>query len=208
MMTQLFVCQGRDEIPRWRTAFSDARLVSPQQARAWAASGDRVWVMSNLENWPALVSQLSGRGATLTVLSYAPSSLEAFQALNAGARGYAHALSPPELLRQVEVVTTHQGIWVWPELLAQVVGGTFKALGGESRLQEETLAKLTARERAVALAVAAGHSNKEVARRLDITERTVKAHLGAVFRKLGVRDRMQLILRLSHQDASIADPGQ
>ncbi|PMR71603.1 response regulator transcription factor [Halomonas heilongjiangensis] len=206
-MAHLFVCQGRDEIPRWREAFPQARLVNPQQARAWAGRGDRIWVMSNLEGWPALVSTLSGRGATLMVLSYAPNSLEAFQALNAGARGYAHALSPAELLRQVEVVTTNQGIWVWPELLAQVVGGTFKALGGESRLQEEILAVLTGRERAVALAVAEGQSNKAVARRLDITERTVKAHLGAVFRKLGVRDRMQLILRLSHQDASVADSG-
>lgn len=207
-MAHLFVCQGRDEIPRWCEAFPQARLVTPQQARAWTSRGDRVWVMSNLENWPALVSGLSGRGAILAVLSYAPNSLEAFQALSAGARGYAHALSPAELLRQVEVVITNQGIWVWPELLTQVVGGTFKALGGESRLQEETLALLTGRERAVALAVAEGHSNKEVARRLDITERTVKAHLGAVFRKLGVRDRMQLILRLSHQDVSLSEPGR
>lgn len=207
-MAHLFVCQGRDEIPRWREAFPQARLVSPQQARAWAGRGDRVWVMSNLAGWSALVSSFSGRGAILAVLSYAPNSLEAFQALNAGARGYAHALSPVELLRQVEVVITNQGIWVWPELLTQVVGGTFKALGGESRLQEETLALLTGRERAVALAVAEGHSNKAVARRLDITERTVKAHLGAVFRKLGVRDRMQLILRLSHQEASVSDPGR
>ena len=153
-MAHLFVCQGRDEIPRWRTAFPQARLSSPQQARAWTGRGDRAWVISNLENWPALVSTLSGRGATVTVLSYAPHSLEAFQALNAGARGYAHALSPPELLRQVEVVTTNQGIWVWPELLAQVVGGTFKALGGESRIQEETLSALTERERDY-LAVAA-----------------------------------------------------
>ncbi|MGM2628818.1 response regulator transcription factor [Bacillus cereus group sp. Bce038] len=45
--------------------------------------------------------------------------------------------------------------------------------------------------------MAAGHTNKEVARGLEITERTVKAHLGAAFRKLGVRDRMQLILKLS-----------
>ncbi|WP_341643525.1 helix-turn-helix domain-containing protein [Thauera sp. SDU_THAU2] len=39
-------------------------------------------------------------------------------------------------------------------------------------------------------------SNKEVARLLGITERTVKAHLGAIFEKLGVRDRLQLALRV------------
>ncbi|MEQ6918087.1 response regulator transcription factor [Halomonas aquatica] len=164
--------------------------------------------MSNLEGWTSLVTTLSQRGAILRVLSYTPNSAEAFQALDAGARGYAHALSPAPLLQQVELVTANQGIWVPAELLAQVVGGAFKALGGESRLQEDALALLTERERAVALAVAEGQTNKEVARRLDITERTVKAHLGAIFRKLGVRDRLQMILRISRQDARVTDPGQ
>ncbi|WP_280550462.1 MULTISPECIES: response regulator transcription factor [unclassified Halomonas] len=200
-MAQLFVCHGPDENPRWRAAFGEARLVIPQQARAQAGRGDGVWIMSNLEGWLGLVTLLVGRGAIVNVLSYAPSSLEALQALNAGARGYAHALSPPELLRQMELVTSHQGIWVLPELLAQVMGGAYRALGGESHQQDEALSVLTHRERAVALAVAEGQSNKEVARRLEISERTVKAHLGAIFRKLGVRDRLQLILRFAQREA-------
>lgn len=204
-MAQLFVCQGRDETPRWHAAFSEARLVTPQQARAQAGRGDGVWVMSNLEAWRELVTLLAGRGAVVNVLSYAPSSLETLQALNAGARGYAHALSPPEMLKQMELVTRNEGIWVLPELLAQVMGGAYRALGVASQQRDEALAGLTDRERAVALAVVEGQSNKEVARRLDITERTVKAHLGAIFRKLGVRDRLQLILHVSHQDASLGE---
>ena len=46
-------------------------------------------------------------------------------------------------------------------------------------------------------AVAEGLTNKVVAARLGITERTVKAHLGAVFEKLGLRDRVQLVLQLA-----------
>jgi DNA-binding NarL/FixJ family response regulator len=49
----------------------------------------------------------------------------------------------------------------------------------------------------VALAVARGESNKEVARNLGITERTVKAHLSVVFEALGVRDRLQLSIHLN-----------
>ncbi|TDN98450.1 MULTISPECIES: response regulator transcription factor [Halomonas] len=199
-MAQIFVCQGRDGIPRWRAAFADARLVSPQQARAQAGKGDIVWIMSNIEDWLRLIPLFAGRGATVNVLSYAPSSMEALRALNAGARGYAHALSPPEVLKQMDVVTRHQGIWVLPELLAQVMGGAYRALGVESQQLDDALSGLTDRERAVALAVAEGQSNKEVARRLEITERTVKAHLGAIFRKLGVRDRLQLILRLAQRE--------
>lgn len=205
-MAHFFVCHGRDEIPRWRMAFPESSWVGPAQALQQIGRDDLAWVMSNLKDWETLVRDLADRGATLVVLSYMPGPTEASLALSAGARGYAHALSPAVLLRQVALVTTNQGIWVLPELLNSVVGGTFKALGGRTRLHGDTLAALTEREQTVALAVAEGKSNKIVARELDITERTVKAHLGAIFRKLGIRDRMQLILRLSQQEARVADP--
>ncbi len=60
---------------------------------------------------------------------------------------------------------------------------------------------MSEREREVAFAVAEGLTNKSVAQRLDITERTVKAHLSAVFDKFGVRDRMQLALQISQRGA-------
>ena len=53
---------------------------------------------------------------------------------------------------------------------------------------------LTKRERQVAQSVSNGLSNREIAARLNISERTVKARLTAVFQKLGVRDRVQLAL--------------
>ena len=65
---------------------------------------------------------------------------------------------------------------------------------------------VSAREAEVAQAVAAGKSNREVAEQLFISERTVKAHLGAVFEKLGVRDRLQLALRLSGRAATRPAP--
>ena len=209
-MAIYFISQGRDEIPRWREAFSDARMISPREVGARMVRGDGVWVMDDTQDWPTLVAELQRRGAAVGVMSYSPSAAEAFRALENGARAYVHALSPPELLRQAQLVILNQGIWVPPELMARVVGGTFRALGGldQAQPQAEELQALTERERAVTLAVLEGQSNKEVARTLGITERTVKAHLGAVFSKLGVRDRMQLVLRLAGQHTAIADPGQ
>lgn len=56
---------------------------------------------------------------------------------------------------------------------------------------------LTPREREIARLVGNGASNKVIARELNITDRTVKAHLSAIFQKLGVRDRLQLALYIN-----------
>jgi DNA-binding NarL/FixJ family response regulator len=53
---------------------------------------------------------------------------------------------------------------------------------------------LTQREYEIATLVGNGETNKQIARRLDITERTVKAHLTEVFRKLDIADRLKLAL--------------
>lgn len=60
------------------------------------------------------------------------------------------------------------------------------------------LNSLTPRELMVAERVAHGASNREIADALEITERTVKAHLSAIFEKLEVRDRVQLALAMNN----------
>ncbi|MBF8221255.1 response regulator transcription factor [Halomonas sp. 328] len=196
-MRHVLVVSGRSPLPRWQHAFPDGWTLTAEEAVSRLGQGDHAWVLGDNDGWLPVVETLAKQGVICVVLSWLPCKEEAFQALGAGARGYAHALGSVELLHEVALVTMHHGLWVGPELLSEVVGATFRALGGGLADQASVLAELTSRERDVVLAVAAGHTNKEVARGLEITERTVKAHLGAAFRKLGVRDRMQLILKLS-----------
>lgn len=47
------------------------------------------------------------------------------------------------------------------------------------------------------MCVARGESNKEIARELNLAERTIKLHLTSIFEKLQVRDRLQLALRVN-----------
>jgi len=56
---------------------------------------------------------------------------------------------------------------------------------------------LTEREAELAWLIAQGKSNKQIARQLDITERTVKAHLNAIYRKTGTSGRLPLALLIN-----------
>ena len=58
--------------------------------------------------------------------------------------------------------------------------------------------QLTGRERMVAEQVGLGANNNEIATRLNISERTVKAHLSSIFQQLGIRDRVQLALVINN----------
>ena len=61
---------------------------------------------------------------------------------------------------------------------------------------------LPLREKEVAQRAAVGRSNQEIADELGITERTVRAHMTAVFEKLGVNDRLTLALKVHGINAS------
>ncbi len=123
---------------------------------------------------------------------------QAREALEAGASGYVHYLAVPMVLEQVAQVVAAGGMWLGADLMRQLVLATARILpvtpAKPVNGTRVDLSQLTSRELAVAELVAAGKTNKEVARELDITERTVKAHLGSAFDKLKVRDRLHLVL--------------
>ena len=208
---QHFLCSPSVSVPpRWREAFAHgqvhaARDLMAPVAAAWTGV---LWLTSDDPDWQHHLKKSKQHNARLPVvlLSGTPDPREGLLALAAGVSGYTHAYAVPELLLELAVVVQHGGLWVGPELLQRLVGSTATALGKLANPTPSAApnpwAALSAREAQVARAVAAGHSNKEVANNLFISERTVKAHLGAIFEKLGVRDRLQLVVRL----AAGADP--
>jgi DNA-binding NarL/FixJ family response regulator len=186
---------------RWQRAFPGG------QARHWVelphtlAGGDTIWVPVMLDDWLPKVAALvqSRPDCQVVVLSSVPDQVEGLRALNAGARGYCHLLAAPVLLQEVAQVVSLGGLWVGPDLVQRLMAATRELLqrSPEAVRPMVDLSVLSERELQVARAVAEGQSNREVAEQLHISERTVKAHLGAVFEKLGLRDRVQLVLQLA-----------
>lgn len=103
---------------------------------------------------------------------------QAAQALRLGYRGYLYPEQGLEVLAQALRKVAEGEVWAERRVVAALVG--------------EPLLQLTPREKEVASLAALGLSNKEIAKELGISERTVKAHLSAIFHKAGVKRRSQL----------------
>ena len=118
--------------------------------------------------------------------------------LKAGAKGCCRRGVDPESLQQVLSVTSNGGVWVTRSLLPRLVSELRKYVDAHRKPAEtpahDTLAELTQREREIVRLIVEGASNKEVASSLNISERTVKGHLSNVFQKLGVADRLKLMI--------------
>ena len=138
-------------------------------------------------SWPERFSRLK-----TVVASMRPNDEEGKQVLAAGAVGYCHAYSPVSALETVLQTVSLGSVWLGPTLLARLLRQIDEHLPGKGNWDEG----LTAREKEVAQRAAIGHSNQAIADALSISERTVRAHLSAVFEKLGVNDRLFLALKV------------
>jgi DNA-binding NarL/FixJ family response regulator len=121
----------------------------------------------------------------------------ALPALRAGARGYiSKEVDPAALATAVRAVAAGH-VLLGPQVAAALVGqaGTAAAaIPGMFGSDAEHVPQLTAREREVLDLIAAGRSNREIAKALSLAEKTVKTHVSNVLMKLGVADRTQAAL--------------
>ncbi|MET9828665.1 response regulator transcription factor [Streptomyces sp. NPDC006385] len=120
------------------------------------------------------------------------------QSLRAGASGFlGKGSEPDELLAAIRIAAGGEALLspaatkgLIARFLAQ--GGTGDGEGDPAR--SERLDALTGREREVLVQVAGGHSNDEIAERLEVSPLTVKTHVNRAMSKLGARDRAQLVV--------------
>ena len=106
------------------------------------------------------------------------------RALDAGAIGY--------LLKDAEPVAIHEALRAAARGEAPLAPKAAAALLASR--SERSAVELTARERDVLALVIAGDVNKQIARKLGISEKTVKGHLTNLFQRIGVADRTQAAL--------------
>lgn len=107
----------------------------------------------------------------------------------AGARAYLGQSAGPEVVRKAIDVVTTGSIWAPRRLLCRVID---RLLSTSSTKRVTSVEQLTPREQQVLELIMNAQSNREIAKRLGIEERTVKAYIGRLMRKTGADNRVKL----------------
>jgi DNA-binding NarL/FixJ family response regulator len=147
--------------------------------------------MADLE----FLSQL--KDSRFFVFSDLPDDNEAYTLLRMGAVGYANTYISPVRLAEAVRAALGGRVWIGQKLMQKIIQGTTRSLVTGS-LESPPGQNLSDREWQVALGVSKGRSNLEIAAELDITERTVKAHIGSIFKKTTTASRLQLALHVKN----------
>ncbi len=168
-------------------------LRSATPSIAWidlSLAGRPPWIATS---WASILQNDQCR---VVAASSNPTDGEAMLALDAGCAAYCHAFSDTASLKQIREVVDTGHVWIGKSLMQRLLHGVNRLVPPPLVQDPSWKEPLTQREIEVAVLAANGASNNAISVRCHISERTVKAHLSAVFVKLNITDRLQLALRV------------
>ena len=201
----ILVTHDQGLLAHWKKALGTSRqTVAPQIEDFFqlAPSSPCVaWIdlsIARRPEWTAEVWRPVLQNAQIRVIAASsnPNDADAMLALDAGCAAYCHAFSDAVTLKQVREVVDAGHVWIGKNLMQRLLQNVNRAIPAASPPADGWRDGLTQREIEVAILAANGASNHAIAIQCGISERTVKAHLSAVFVKLNITDRLQLALRV------------
>lgn len=131
-----------------------------------------------------------GNETPVAVVTTSRDGMDLIKSLRGGAQAYLiKDMEPDELVSALQEVTS--GETVVAKELAGVLARVVQGDGGSPTRAPTELAELTPREQEILKHLAEGQSNKVIARNLGISDGTVKLHVKAILRKLGVHSRVE-----------------
>jgi len=184
----------------WTTALSSIFQIDTVDDIYAELSADAVIIdIHKIENDENLLSVFSKKSIRVLIIGSNWSEEKQINALVHGASGYCGESEPPELLIQAIKSILKGDIWIQRHLVPRVIGILVQMKSPTVEKPKSTeslklLETLSDRELDVAKMIRSGNSNKLIASKLNISERTVKAHLTSTFKKLNVPDRLHLAL--------------
>lgn len=198
----LFATNNENLVARWRKAASDAEVIQIENAdtldMAIRERPDELVIfdldLPGLSGHEAAVKFCREHSDTpMICMAGKPDETEGLQLVSVGARGYCNRYIAPELLEKAIGVVNVGEVWLGRKLITKLMANLAQLSQQTKREHEDAkLDLLTDREKEIARLVGGGANNKQIAQKLDISERTVKAHMGSIFTKTDTKDRLQL----------------
>ncbi|HSE83884.1 MAG TPA: response regulator transcription factor, partial [Thermodesulfobacteriota bacterium] len=142
-----------------------------------------------------------GVDTNVILLLHAPDERLIINSLPLGVRGFLTEASNQEQFIQAVRAVTKGEIWAEVKLITKILTQLLPSQKGFKRLLSP---ELTNKEEEVVKLIVQGLSNKQIAKKLYVSERTVKAHLRNMFKKFGVSSRFQLAMRF--QNIGVSKP--
>ena len=192
----------------WRTALGDrTAVVEVRRTDSQSESISRLRPQLALldvrlthVNTVRVVSELLKVSSATHIVALAdqPDEDQELALFRAGVRGVCALDTSADVLARIVSVVLQGELWIRRSLVAKLVD-SLVAMEADTSGATGRFAILTPREIEIARLIGQGASNKRIARHLAITERTVKGHLTAIFRKTGAVDRLTLALLIARR---------
>ena len=208
MASILLFISDLERAQNWESALSKKHSVSSIEGIPPSeTNGILVIDTYNLEKNSDLLTQFGLFNFRTLIVGQQWSEDNQVNALISGAAGYCSLDESSNLILQAIKSIEKGDIWVQRHLIQRVIGSLIrlntqkqKQDSNNAILAHEKLNLLSVRELDVARMVGIGENNKVIARNMDISERTVKAHLTSAFKKLEISDRVHLALLMKEID--------
>ena len=189
----------KDELKKENSFFKELTVIkSLENIKKDIESNSSLVVLHHLNDFENDIDLFSNlikeyQNIYLIALSNTPTNLEGCKLLRTGYKSYLHSLSNYQILKSALESVVTGNIYLYPELMQFLVAQVGTTLENK---KDKNLDILRPKEMEVLNLVAKGYSNSKISKELDIAEVTVKKHIGSMFQKLDVKDRLSLALIL------------
>jgi len=128
----------------------------------------------------------------LLLFNAVPEVYHASILLKEGINGYENTFIAKKNLLQMIESTENKQKWIFSDLIYFIIN---QYADNDSQRKLDFMSELTEKEKEIALMIADGLSNKEIAKKMKIALSTVKGHIHHIFEKVGISDRVSLVLK-------------
>ena len=201
-MTTILFSANMDTINEWKMRHDEEDMVQTaydvESLSEEIAGSDEYLIVADYDSVATEINKMISSNTLddkMIVLEKTPEVLTGKMLIGHSVKAYGNArMLKMHYIKMLQTVENNR-VWTYPELTAALASSAKK-----ESLSPEALElldhRLSTKEKEVVLSVVEGLTNDAIATKLDITQRTVKAHMSSIFSKLHINDRLALVLLL------------